>query len=62
LYRERYTSIEQRTSRHKLFTPTVIVGSAGHDDSGAAPEKKYQLKTIDYLLVFVNSLQAVGTV
>jgi hypothetical protein len=34
-----------------LFTPTVVVGGTPIDQDGDAPEKKYQLKTIDYLLV-----------
>ncbi len=53
LYRERYVAIHQRTSRHKLFTPTVVVGGSTVGDSNGEPEKKYQLKTIDYLLVLI---------
>ncbi len=53
LYRERYIAIHQRTSRHKLFTPTVVVGGGTVGEAGAVPEKKYQLKTIDFLLVLL---------
>ncbi len=45
-YRDRYAAIHQRTARHKLFTPAVAVG--GVDTSPTT--KKYQLKTVDYLL------------
>lgn len=58
-YRERYTAIQQRTARFKLFTPTVVVGGTPIDQDGDAPEKKYQLKTIDYLLGTTGKLSNV---
>ena len=54
LYRERYTALYQRTSRHKLFTPTVVVGGGTVGQEDGEPEKKYQLKTIDFLLVIIT--------
>uniref|UniRef100_A0A8C4XQP5 DNA polymerase epsilon subunit n=1 Tax=Falco tinnunculus TaxID=100819 RepID=A0A8C4XQP5_FALTI len=44
LFRERYSILQQRTHRHELFTPSVIV--AHPDDS----RSKFQLKTIETLL------------
>ncbi|CAH1792739.1 unnamed protein product [Owenia fusiformis] len=43
LFRDRYTILHQRTSRHDLFTPTVI----GSRDTKA---KKFELKPIEFLL------------
>jgi len=45
-YQDRYTAVHQRTARHKLFTPTVAVGGV----STSPTTRKYQLKTVDYLL------------
>ena len=42
LYRERYTLLHQRTSRHDLFTPAVL---GSQTDS-----KKFQLKPVEFLL------------
>lgn len=44
LFRERYTILHQRTSRHDLFTPSVIVANP------AEKSNKFQLKTVEYLL------------
>ncbi|XP_064621990.1 DNA polymerase epsilon subunit 2-like [Lineus longissimus] len=42
LFRERYTTLHQRTSRHDLFTPLVL---------GVADQtKKFQLKPVEFLL------------
>ncbi|CAH1262221.1 POLE2 [Branchiostoma lanceolatum] len=50
LFRDRYTVLFQRTSRHELFTPAVM---------GANPEhqtKKFQLRPVEYLLGSVAKL------
>ncbi|KAK2181721.1 hypothetical protein NP493_385g04027 [Ridgeia piscesae] len=44
LYRERYTILHQRTSRHELFTPPAI-GVATAEES-----KKFKLRPVEYLL------------
>ncbi|XP_065827868.1 DNA polymerase epsilon subunit 2-like [Oscarella lobularis] len=44
LFKERYMILYQRTMRHRLFIPPVP-GSAPHQDT-----RKFQLKTVEYLL------------
>lgn len=44
LFRERYSILQQRTHRHELFTPSVVV--VHPDDS----RSKFQLKTVETLL------------
>ncbi|XP_032795121.1 LOW QUALITY PROTEIN: DNA polymerase epsilon subunit 2 [Daphnia magna] len=44
MFRHRYALLHQRTSRHSLFTPSVL-GS-----SSASSQNKYQLQPIEYLL------------
>ena len=50
----RYNAIHQRTLRHKLFTPAVV--GAGVSASTEEQEKKYHLKSVDFLLGTTSKL------
>ena len=47
MFRHRYALLYQRTSRHSLFTPSIL-GSTSASSSGST--QKYQLKPIEFLL------------
>lgn len=47
VFRLRYETIHQRTSRHKLFSPEIDAGGGTLEGS---VDKKYQLKSVDFLL------------
>nr|XP_061798267.1 DNA polymerase epsilon subunit 2-like [Nerophis lumbriciformis] len=53
LFRERYTILQQRTSRHELFTPPVIGATV------VPNQNKFQLKTIEALLGSTTKLGGV---
>ena len=60
IYNARYHALRQRTSRHKLFTPTAVGGTGSDissDTSGGS--KKYQLKCVDFLLGTTSKLDNV---
>lgn len=45
MFRHRYALLHQRTSRHSLFTPSIL-----GQPSSSSNTQKYQLKPIEYLL------------
>jgi len=54
MFRHRYAVLHQRTSRHSLFTPSIL--GAASSNSGASGSQKYQLKPIEYLLGMSSKL------
>ena len=50
IYTARYQMLLQRTSRHKLFAKNDASAAAGGSASEDGSERKYALKSVDFLL------------
>ena len=50
VFRARYQMLQQRTSRHKLFTSRPTVASYSDEAMASEEAKTYSLKTVDFLL------------
>lgn len=46
----RYEMLQQRTARHKLFSTNNAISTTSNESSAAIDDKKYALKTVDFLL------------